>query len=503
MARKQPAPKPRKKAPAGTPKVRVRMYRQGLGDCFLLTFNTGPEPVHMLVDCGTLGATTTDVRMADVVNDIAETTDRHLDLLVVTHEHKDHVSGFGSEQEVFDEIGVDRVWLAWTENPKDALAQTIEKYKDDLLESLALTSQALLANDAADVEERRSLRSVASGVRELLAFAGDVPADEAPLGLAFAKTVNAAMDYASARAGAPEFLSPGRVIEPAWLPGVRFYVLGPPRNELAIKTLGAHGSPELYELASQYTRTLTGCARFFASAEPFHAYREALDVSERAMFESSQAFDARFRFESGDGDARKTHLAAYDDPAAAWRRIDFDWLAGTDELALQLDNATNNTSLVLAIELIDDGRVLLMPADAQLGNWLSWENASLEISGPGGSKQTVSSADLLRRTVLYKVGHHSSHNATVKQKGLELMQRDDLIAVIPVDSAVAKKKKWTMPARALYDALLVKTRGRVLRSDIGWAKDEDRPDLVTKAEWDAARGGADVTIDPLFIDVML
>ena len=45
--------------PDGTPRVRIRMYRQGLGDCFLLTFHHRPEAVHMLVDCGTLGVTVT------------------------------------------------------------------------------------------------------------------------------------------------------------------------------------------------------------------------------------------------------------------------------------------------------------------------------------------------------------------------------------------------------------------------------------------------------------
>jgi hypothetical protein len=58
--------------------VRVRMYRQGLGDCFLLTFDPDGTPVHMLIDCGTLGATTTGVRMAEVVANIRKTTNDHL-----------------------------------------------------------------------------------------------------------------------------------------------------------------------------------------------------------------------------------------------------------------------------------------------------------------------------------------------------------------------------------------------------------------------------------------
>jgi len=40
------------------------MYRQGLGDCFLLTFDVGGDEAHMLIDCGTLGALTTGVTMA-------------------------------------------------------------------------------------------------------------------------------------------------------------------------------------------------------------------------------------------------------------------------------------------------------------------------------------------------------------------------------------------------------------------------------------------------------
>src|SRR5258708_13168022 len=54
--------------------------------------------------------------------------------------------------------------------------------------------------------------------------------------------------------------------------------------------------------------------------------------------------------------------------AAAWRSIDSDWLDSAPELALALDSATNNTSLVLAIE-IADGAVLLVVADAQAATW--------------------------------------------------------------------------------------------------------------------------------------
>jgi beta-lactamase superfamily II metal-dependent hydrolase len=84
----------------------------------------------------------------------------------------------------------------------------------------------------------------------------------------------------------------------------------------------------------------------------------------------------------------------------AWQRIDHDWLLSVAQLGLQLDSATKNTSLVLAFELGDHGPVLLFAADAQIGSWKSWLTLT-----------EFNVADLLRRTVYYKVGHHGSHNA--------------------------------------------------------------------------------------------
>jgi hypothetical protein len=142
-----------------------------------------------------------------------------------------------------------------------------------------------------------------------------------------------------------------------------------------------------------------------------------------------------------------------------WRHIDGAWLEGSPELALQLDSATNNTSLVLAIELAG-GDVLLFAADAQVGNWVSWQDLSWT-----SATRTVTGPDLLRRTIVYKVGHHGSYNATLREKGLEMM--DSLqTALIPVDHDMAVKKHWDkIPLPGLIDALTAKTRGAVVRAD--------------------------------------
>ena len=136
-------------------------------------------------------------------------------------------------------------------------------------------------------------------------------------------------------------------------------------------------------------------------------------------------------------------------------------MAGLAELALKLDSDTNNTSLALAFEL-PDGQVLLFPGDAQVGNWESWS----ELSWKDGDR-TITGKDLLARTTLYKIGHHGSHNATLREKGLELMVRRDLVALLPVDQDVAhNKKKWKqMPFVPLCNRLQEKTQGRILRAD--------------------------------------
>ena len=151
---------------------------------------------------------------------------------------------------------------------------------------------------------------------------------------------------------------------------------------------------------------------------------------------------------------------------------------------LNLDDHINNTSLVLAFELGqgEDASVLLFPGDAQVGNWLSWDAVD-----PEGKFVE----DLLRRTVLYKVGHHASHNATLKAKGLLRMTRTDrLVAMIPIDEIEAHKPKgknpqgWDMPYGNLLKELESRTEGRIMRSDTGVA-------LIEKKEkptgWDEAQ----------------
>lgn len=148
-----------------------------------------------------------------------------------------------------------------------------------------------------------------------------------------------------------------------------------------------------------------------------------------------------------------------EDSNQSWRRIDDSWLDSSSALALQLDSATNNTCLVLAFEL-SDGDVLLFAADAQVGNWMSWQDLSW---AAGGKKVTGPICSTARSST--KVGHHGSHNATLREKGLEQMKKLEL-AFVPVDHGMAVKKRWNkMPLNDLMDKLKEMTKDGVVRID--------------------------------------
>jgi hypothetical protein len=157
----------------------------------------------------------------------------------------------------------------------------------------------------------------------------------------------------------------------------------------------------------------------------------------------------------------------------------------------------NNTSLVLAFELTDSKEVLLFVGDAQIGNWQSWTNVKF-------SDPDVNAAELLSRTVFYKVGHHGSHNATLKQGGLEAMTSSKLVAAIPVDQEFAHRPKggspkgWDMPAGPLLSSLLEKTAGRVLRGDSDFPSNFAKPQQLSDKEWEVFQQNTNVQED--FID---
>ena len=461
-------------------RARVRMYRHGLGDCFLLTFpRPGQSPFNMLIDCGALARN--KGQMSAVVEHIRDTVrdgagpavpnaKARLDVVVGTHEHKDHVSGFNQARQVFNsDFDFGAVWLAWTEN----LGQPeIRKIKETRKSALKTLKAALAASPLA----------VAGGplrhVPSLLGFSDDDDSTDQ-------RRVADAMEYLKLRgrqANALRFLEPGGApFALGDVEDVRVYVLGPPRDPSMLKTsavtermksddvvyhLGGAGAAAIDALAAAVpAMSSAGATTADPMADRFQPFSPEHRVSRKLLPQGKKVAISNRYFAKIMGGVQ----SRYDDPQQRWRRIDDDWLGGFGQLALDLDNDTNNTSLVLAFEFVSKREVLLFVADAQVGSWLSWKTLKFDV--PGQAK-ALPALDLLRRTVFYKVGHHCSHNATLKAGGLELMQREDLVAFIALDKETARNQGpkehggWAMPAPQLFKALGVRANERVVISDI-------------------------------------
>jgi hypothetical protein len=432
-------------------RVSIRTYRHGLGDCHLLSFaKPGGSRCHVLIDCGVVNRTKDPVPlMTQVAKDIASVSGGVLDVVIATHQHTDHLSGFKQAESVFhpDRLTMKRLWLAWTEDPENDLGRRIQQDLVRKLTAVRLAVQRLrgVANAAAE-RIQGTLEFFSPGV------AGEDTQD--------------ILDALQQRPDVEiEYHSPGDLLELPGVPNVRVYVLGPPTDPKALKVTNPrktkHEGYEEAELA--------------ADADGFVAALASDD--DPADLERSFPFDARYRHDEStmrDDPFFQRHYfgddAAYAD-AMAKRRIDASWLESAEQLALALGDYTNNTSLALAFEFIDTGDVLLFPGDAQIGSWNTWPSLEWEVRDARGTR-TVRIGDLLARTVFYKASHHASHNGTLSGLaegafGLEQMTHRDLVCVVPVDLEMSKAMNWdrTLPWQPLLDRLARVTRGRLILTD--------------------------------------
>ncbi len=451
--------------------VRVRMYRVGFGDCFLLTFiPAAADPYHMLIDFGVYQSTRGgSERLNQAARNIRSATGDHIHTVVATHEHADHLSGFKLAAAELNQLRIDDLWMPWTADRNDPDGQRRS----------AKAARVCLAANAAVL---RMPEKQAARIQPVLDFGPDSPehCSSSPLWTHlknFQRTL---------------FLEPDDVIHLEEL-GVKIYVLGPSRE---IFQPSRRSQPEVpgqglaLNQASAFLAAVVNAAGLeLAGDQPGDLSRSDLND----LFRLSLPFDPRRGIPlavaaqaaeaqpaAGDLPARSVAQTAVQSAAQApvegppapdglaffnqyyqagpdWRKIDFDWLDLAEALALSIDNSVNNTSLVLAIELVESGRVLLFPGDAQLESWRTWKNASADV------------ADLLKRTVLYKIGHHGSHNATLKDdnRGINLMEHPDLVALLPLDEALARDSiGWDMPDADVWRLVNEKARGRVLRNDI-------------------------------------
>ena len=298
--------------------VRIRMYQVGFGDCFLVSFEYAgqAEPArHVLIDFGTRQLAA-GLDLADIAGEIDSHTGGGPDVVVLSHRHQDHMSGFGGSgtDAVVSRWKPRLVVRSWTENPAapaDATGPGGTALRAGLDQGRAFAgalSQAIAAS-------RRGLRS---DVREL----------------ALAQLANqAAIDRLNAwsQAGTGVYVNYGQPLAlDAVVPGVQVRVIGPPtvaQHPAVAKERST--SPEYWQLY----QGLTATGAFDPDAGTQTAADARLVGPERWLVERLQAPQLRSLL----------------------------------RIVTALDHAMNNTSVILLIQAGD--RRLLFCGDAQIENW--------------------------------------------------------------------------------------------------------------------------------------
>jgi hypothetical protein len=342
--------------PTGTPKrVEVTMYDVGFGDCFLLSFvYAGNKTKRVLIDCGMKNQNDQQVR--GVVSQLVEDAHKHVDAMVITHRHSDHLSAFGDPVAgpQLSSLSPDLVLQPWTEEPLlDDKATSPDGEHVKLLAAAQGFAEALAKNvpivvPGATPEQQQLIEYIAG----LSLKNPDAVARLAVLG----------KERRYLSFGGDSGL--GKL-----LPGVTVSVLGPPTLEQcpAIKTESQSNPSEFWRLQQSIAATLGGGAVTAGGDDLFPG---------AATVPLDQA-----------------------SPEVRWALGHLDGIStqNVERFVRRLDDAMNNTSLILLFEVGD--KVLLFPGDAQ---WENWQYAL----GQDGVKERLANVDL------YKVGHHGSCNAT-------------------------------------------------------------------------------------------
>ncbi len=368
--------------------IRMRLYGQGLGDCFLLAFprkdDPGNEnPCYLVIDCGVAMSTPEkDVRIKKVVEDIDAATGGHIDVLAITHQHFDHISGFQDAWQEWKKITVDALYLPWTESTAATGEHKSASAFRRVLDEAA--KKALEKAGDEDLETHPGFRAQADFLGVSLGVGGSGTVKRPA-------NMDATMEFARDLCPADKirYVEPGDVFR---LPGTDFhgYVLGPPLPDVVdengkkyIELLVDEKAMYSYgPLGLKVDHGKPGGDNAFALSDDrgLPALASALlavDTLDREGDEGFSPFAPAIRLDWDRAMASPFFQNHYGDAVprgedGAWRRVDTDWLAGLANLALRAGECTNNVSLVLAFDHPESEKMLLFPGDEQVGNWLSW-----------------------------------------------------------------------------------------------------------------------------------
>ena len=376
----------------------IRAYQVGFGDCFLLTFRyagatrKSDKERHILIDFGTTGMPDKmdwDEQMMKVARDIEERCDGKLHMVVATHRHKDHISGFATKADgsgtgdVIAKLKPEIVVQPWTEDPKAKDPKIKSKARAALsAQEHSLQSQYLSAlNDMNALSEAIQLEVSHLTSAKFIKGLNLELADQ----VKFLSDDNGVPNKSAvanlANMGTNHYVNYGYELNVSrLLPGINLRFLGPP-------TLEQHA-----EIEKQTKSDKNEFWMLQAAAQQFWGLQAAtaeligdFTSGNTRLFPNADVFQDFF----------PTHNR--------WVIRQLRALRGDQMLRLVriLDKAMNNTSVILLFEV--GGKKLLFPGDAQIENW----EYALHLDKDANMK-------LLKDVHFYKVGHHGSRNATPK-----------------------------------------------------------------------------------------
>lgn len=414
-------------APAHGPEpiaLGIRMYQVGFGDCFVLTFRyasplqDGRDVRHVLIDFGSTRPTGQFKDLVPVAKAIHEQTNGQIDVVVVTHRHKDHLSGFGPKEGAVLAMqpGFPRLVVrSWTEHPK----------LDRAAHGPANPAAAVAAGPMSEDVGRKSTQfvgSLRSAEQFAMSLAGklkgaapnSLPAELKQLvedQISNKEAVDQLAAWAEAGQGAyVNYGAPSRIEEE--VPGIKVRVMGPPtvNQHPGVAKQKSRDPSEFWMIYGDVLKNLTAKDLVLRDVDPDDP-GSAVPTTAAEADDMDPAMAAQQGMTAAIDDAPATSAVKGEQPAPG----PVKWL--TDRLGRQqvnsmlrivriLDDVLNNTSVILLIDVPAAGGSplrLLFGGDAQIENW--------EYALKFADKAAANLA-LLREVDVYKVGHHGSRNAT-------------------------------------------------------------------------------------------
>jgi hypothetical protein len=362
-------------------RVRVRMYQVGFGDAFLVSLEydqplpDGRAERHILIDYGSTRSAREHRargRMGDVASLIAEHTHGELDVVILSHRHKDHLFGFSVDAgaKTLRSLKPKLVLRPWTEDPDlpseaDAPAAIADP-------ALVGAASARFARNLSEVQDAVDLLAARPGLHAGLKAAAEEQLKNAD--------AIALLDELSAQGEGRYLFAGADAGVAAVVPGLDVTVIGPPTVEQDARVAKqAEEDPEFW--------------------------MEALRAS---LYEA--AADAN----PGEADPEPTVRVGPGPVRWLIERLAQQKIHSVKRLVRKLDDALNNTSLILLMEV--GGLSMLFPGDAQIENW---QFALDKLAEDPDLRTKLAGIDL------YKVGHHGSRNATPRSLHALWVNRPD------------------------------------------------------------------------------